>query len=106
MGVQEGTIFALAGLLVTLVGYILQYIFPIKKSKIDENSIAANTAKTVADTYSTMTKSLIERIESLEEEAENYKKEIQELKKRLEDQEKTIELLEKELKGYRQNGKG
>jgi predicted nucleic acid-binding Zn-ribbon protein len=95
---NSGMVLAILGLVASLMGNLVQYFFPTKKSKVEDTSIAAATAKIVAETYAIMTDSLKKRIENLEDEALDYRKVIESLEKKIESQDELIESLRKEIK--------
>lgn len=89
------------GLVVSLLGNIMQFFLPIKKGKEDVSETLSSTAKNIAEAYTMTLNSLQKRILDLEEERKEDIILIKALEEKLHLQEERLELQEEEIKSLR-----
>ena len=100
---QGNFLVVILGLVISLLGNVMQYFMAPKKRREDVSQTVAETAKNIAEAYTMTLHSLQERIVTLEEEREKDTILIKSLQERIKQQEEEIENLKKILEKLTEN---
>lgn len=91
----------LLALIFSLMGNVLQYIFPVKKGRAEESSLISEAAKNISEAYSMALSSLRDRVLALEKDLENDKILIESLQETVKKQEVKIKEQDDQIKSLK-----